>query len=61
MLDTIPVYELHKGWMSTTTGIEKFENLPQAAQDYIFYLEGLMNTRISIISTGPGRDEILRR
>jgi len=47
--------------MSTTTGIDKFEDLPQAAQDYISYLEGLMNTRISIISTGPGRDEILRR
>jgi len=59
--DVEPVYESQKGWMSTTTGIKKFEDLPQAAQDYIFYLEGLMNTRISIISTGPGRDEILKR
>jgi adenylosuccinate synthase len=59
--DVEPIYESRKGWMSTTTGIEKFENLPQEAQDYISYLEGLMNTRISIISTGPGRDEILKR
>ena len=28
-----PIYESQKGWMSTTTGIEKFEELPQAAQD----------------------------
>ena len=55
------IYESHKGWMSTTTGIQKFGDLPQAAQNYIFYLEELMNTRISIISIGPGRDEILRR
>ena len=47
--------------MSTTTGIDKFKNLPQAAQNYISYLEKLMNTKISIISTGPGRDEILRK
>ena len=59
--DVEPVYESLKGWMSATTGIDKFEDLPQAAQNYISYLEGLMNTRISIISTGPGRDEILRR
>ena len=59
--DVEPIYESHKGWMSSTTGIEKFGNLPQAAQDYISYLERLMKTRISIISTGPGRDEILRR
>ncbi|MBC8312042.1 MAG: adenylosuccinate synthase [Candidatus Marinimicrobia bacterium] len=59
--DVEPIYETRNGWMSTTTGIEKFEDLPQAAQDYITYLESLMNTRVSIISTGPGRDEILRR
>ena len=59
--DVEPMYESLKGWMSTTTGIDKFKDLPQAAQDYISYLEGLMNTRILIISTGPGRDEILRR
>ena len=61
LADVEPIYESHKGWKSTTTGIAKFKDLPQPAQNYITYLEGLMNIPIIIISTGPGRDEILRR
>ncbi len=61
-LDEItPIYETCKGWQTTTTGIETFEELPKEAQTYISFLEDISKTRISIISTGPGRHQILQR
>ena len=61
-LDKItPIYKTFKGWESTTTGIETFDELPIEAQTYISFLEDISKTRISIISTGPGRHQILQR
>ena len=59
--DVRPIYKTYGGWNCSTTGIDKFDDLPQAAQDYISSLEKVMKTPITIISTGPGRDEILMR
>ena len=56
-----PIYELHRGWKSSTTGIKNFDDLPLAAQNYISHLENILHASITIISTGPGRDEIIKR
>ncbi len=52
-------YEMHKGWNSDLSGIDQFSELPPVAQAYINELEGLLETRISIISTGPERSELI--
>ncbi len=57
----IPVYEEMPGWKEDITGCRTFEDLPQAAHDYILRLEELIGARISAIGVGPGRDAVIRR
>ena len=56
-----PVYESHPGWLCSTLGEKNFDQLPQAAKNYIHRLEQLLETHIQLISTGPERDEIITR
>lgn len=55
----IPVYETMPGWSETTFGVQNFENLPEAAKNYIARLEVLIETGVDIISTGPDRNETI--
>jgi len=54
-----PQYITMPGWKTSTVGIESWDALPQAAQNYIKFLETEINTPISILSTGPDRSETL--
>ena len=56
-----PVYEYFPGWSEDITGVRKFEDLPQNAQDYALALEAISGSRISAIGVGPGRDAIVAR
>ena len=55
-----PVYEIFDGWKEPTTGIDSYENLPDKTQKYIQFIANFISTPVKIISTGPGRDEIIR-
>ncbi len=56
-----PVYETMPGWKSSLTGIRTYQDLPQAAKDYIGRIETLSGARVTIISTSPDRaDTIIR-
>lgn len=56
-----PMYETMPGWKSSLTGIRTYQDLPQAAKDYIGRIETLSGARVSIISTSPDRaDTIIR-
>ncbi|MEO5334975.1 MAG: adenylosuccinate synthase [Magnetococcus sp. YQC-5] len=50
-----PVYEEMPGWSESTKGVERYEDLPKAARDYIQRLESLTKVPAAIISTGPDR------
>lgn len=54
-----PVYEEHPGWMEETTGAVAFDELPLNARRYIHRLEELLKVKISMISVGSERDEII--
>jgi adenylosuccinate synthase len=54
-----PEYLTVKGWNSPTAGIKDYEGLPSLARDYLKRLEDLVETEISIISTGPDRSETI--
>ena len=56
-----PVIEYMPGWMSDVSKCRSFDELPKAAQDYILYIEKNIGCRISNISVGAARDEIIRR
>ncbi len=54
-----PIYKTIDGWQTKTEGINKLEDLPKNAKNYIKNLEELMETEISIVSTGPDRKETI--
>ncbi|MCA9400659.1 MAG: adenylosuccinate synthase [Candidatus Omnitrophica bacterium] len=56
-----PVYEYHPGWVTSTTGIRKFKDLPKNAKNYIKRLEELLKVRVKYISNGTKRDQIIVR
>ena len=59
--DHQPVYRTFEGWKSSTEGITEFKNLPLKAQEYINFIEDFVGCNISIVSTGPSRDQTIHR
>jgi adenylosuccinate synthase len=57
----VPIYEEFAGWTEDITGVRKFEDLPQNAQDYVLAIEKISGSRISAIGVGPARDAIVVR
>ena len=55
-----PVYKTFEGWSKPTTGIKSFEDLPAETQKYIHFIADFIGVSVKIISTGPGRDEIIQ-
>ena len=56
-----PVYKTLPGWKTSTEGISDWDQLPQAAKDYIDFLELQTGIEIGCISTGPERNQTVRR
>jgi len=54
-----PVYEDFPGWSESTVGIQKFEDLPAAARNYLKRIEEFVETPVDIVSTGPDREETI--
>jgi len=54
-----PVYIEMPGWSESTVGTKTYDELPQAAKDYLKKVEELCETPIDIISTGPDRAETM--
>lgn len=57
--DCEPVYETHKGWREDTSNVLKFKDLPQNAKKYINRLEELLGSKVSMVSTGSKRDQVI--
>ena len=57
----LPIYKIIPGWKSSTFGITEWSDLPKNAQNYINYIEEVIKTKISIISTGPERSQTIDR
>ncbi len=56
-----PVYEVLPGWKCDIRGIKKYEKLPKACRDYVEFIEKKLGFPITMISNGPGRDDIIFR
>jgi len=55
-----PVYESLPGWCADTGEVERFEDLPAAAQRYLKRLEALLGVPICLISTGSKREQAFK-
>jgi adenylosuccinate synthase len=56
-----PVYETLPGWKETTSRTTNFDDLPQAAKNYVRRVEELCGAPVGLISTGPDRNETIIR
>ncbi len=55
-----PVYEEMPGWVSPTSEITNYDDLPQKAKDYVERLCELTGVKLGILSVGPKRASTLR-
>lgn len=53
------IIEEMPGWTGTTAGVTDFKDLPDNAKAYIKRLEELVGVKVTIVSTGPDRDETI--
>lgn len=56
-----PVLETLPGWKCDIRGIKKYEDLPENCRNYIEFVEKQIGFPITMISNGPGRDDIIYR
>jgi adenylosuccinate synthase len=55
----VPRYEWLDGWKRSTGDVRKLEDLPSAARAYLDRLQELIETRITYVSVGTRRDQII--
>jgi adenylosuccinate synthase len=55
-----PVYEEMPGWLTPTSHIARYEDLPLKARAYVERLVALIGGRLGILSVGPARETTLR-
>ena len=56
-----PVYETLPGWKSDIRGIKSYDELHKEAKDYVEFVEKQLGVKITMVSNGPERHEILFR
>jgi adenylosuccinate synthase len=56
-----PVYEELEGWGEDISGVESYDDLPEAAKRYVERVEELSGVRVSSVGVGPGREATLMR
>lgn len=54
-----PVYETFKGWMTDTTKIRRYEDLPIEARNYLERLSEVTGIDLGIVSVGPNREQTI--
>lgn len=55
-----PVYETFDGWDFSVADARKYEDLPENSRKYLERIAEFTETKISIVSVGPKRDQTMR-
>ena len=56
-----PVLTRLPGWKCDIRGIKRYQDLPENCRKYIEFVEKEIEAPISMVSNGPGRDDIIMR
>ena len=56
-----PVYVTLPGWKQEIRGIKNYNELPENCRKYIEFIELELEVPITLVSNGPGRDEIIKK
>lgn len=54
-----PIFKTFKGWKTDTTGCRRFKDLPKEAQEYVKAIGKYAHCKVSYVSVGPERDQII--
>jgi adenylosuccinate synthase len=54
-----PIYEEFNGWDESIENARSYEELPENAKVYLKKIEEFTNTKVSIVSVGPKRDQTM--
>ena len=54
-----PVYEKLPGWKCEIKGIREYEELPENCRKYIEFIEKELGVPVTMVSNGPGREDII--
>jgi adenylosuccinate synthase len=55
----VPVYETFDGWDKPISTCTTYDELPKAFKDYCTFIEEYLEVRISHVSNGTGRDQLI--
>lgn len=56
-----PVFKVLPGWKCDIRGIKKYEDLPENCRKYVEFIEEQIGFPITMVSNGPGRNDIIFR
>ena len=56
-----PILKKYPGWKSDIRGIRDYQALPKECRDYIDAIEKAIEVPITLVSNGPGREDIIIR
>lgn len=56
-----PVYTELPGWEENIDGLKDFETLPNAAKDYVAFIEKQIGVPVTMIGTGPNNSDVIIR
>ena len=56
-----PVLKKLPGWKCDIRGIKKYEDLPENCRKYVEFVEEQIGYPITMVSNGPGREDIIYR
>ncbi len=60
LFNLTPVYKTLPGWKEEIAGITELKKLPKNCQEYLKFIENSLGVKISIVSTGPQREEYIK-
>jgi adenylosuccinate synthase len=56
-----PVYKSFEGWNSSLESCKNYDDLPKNAKDFLEFIEEFVGVKISLISNGPNREDLIHR
>ncbi len=56
-----PIYQTFKGWQEDITSVKSYAELPEAAKQYIDFIEDYLNLPVAYVSVGPDRSQTIIR
>ncbi|SFJ44637.1 Adenylosuccinate synthetase [Paenibacillus sp. UNC496MF] len=56
-----PILHHFQGWKCDISNVRSFDELPETAKQYVEFIESAINVRITYVSIGPRRDQLIER